>query len=89
MTLREFLFENKIKQIELAHEIGIDPSRLSKFVKWQFALTEKHMLALSEKLGISKEELAADKFIKIKTKHSNVQNQIQQDRRAGGIPNCS
>ena len=60
MTILQFVEENQIKKIQLAKQIGIDPSRLSLFLHRWKPLPKRYLPKLAEALGLSIAELEAD-----------------------------
>ena len=62
MNLKELFFKKQIKQLQVAKETGIDPALLSKVVNGWVRLPEKYCIKLAENLGITPEEIKANKI---------------------------
>lgn len=61
MTVLEFVERRGIKKIQLAKDIGVDASRLSKHLHaWQ-ALPKKHLPQLAKALGLSLAEIESNR----------------------------
>lgn len=57
MNLKDILYRKKIKQVELAKMLGIDPSRISLFINGRRPLPRKYHAKLAEILSVSAEAL--------------------------------
>lgn len=57
MNIKTYLAENRIKQVELAKALELDPSTLSLFINAWKRFPEKHKTATCNFLGISKYKL--------------------------------
>lgn len=57
MNLKDFLYGKKIKQVQLARDLMISPSRISMHVNGVMPLPEKHQELLAAYLGFSIKEL--------------------------------
>lgn len=61
VSVREFIEAKGLKKIQIACSIGIDQSRFSKYLhKWQ-PLPEKYVARLAKLLGLTREEIEANR----------------------------
>ena len=63
MTLKMFLIKKKIRQIEVAYKLGVDPGLFNRFLnEWQ-ELPLKYIHKLSEILNIPKDCLVKNEIL--------------------------
>jgi len=61
MDLKQLLYKKEIKQVDLAKELPMDPSRVSLIVRGVRPLPEKYHVKFCKILGITMEQFQAFK----------------------------
>jgi transcriptional regulator with XRE-family HTH domain len=58
MKVRDFVRLRSKKQVQIAREVGVDPSLLSKYLNGWLEVPKHHRRKLAQSLGITQKELA-------------------------------